>query len=89
MRRLVWNILFTRRSLFFPQTELQAKHNPLALWHGGMGVLLTQGFGHYQKLASMTVASKFILELPIPAASFERGGSTPTIFFVRLCPSSR
>ncbi|CAK9021668.1 Mediator of DNA damage checkpoint protein 1 [Durusdinium trenchii] len=26
----------------------KARQNPLALWHGGMGVLFTQGFGHYQ-----------------------------------------
>lgn len=28
----------------------QAKQNPFALWHGGIGVLFTQGFGHYQRL---------------------------------------
>lgn len=28
----------------------EARQNPLALWHGGMGVLFTQGFGHYQSL---------------------------------------
>ena len=26
----------------------KARQNPFALWHGGFGVLLTQGFGHYQ-----------------------------------------
>ena len=30
--------------------NFQAKQNPVALWHGGFGVLLTQGFGHYQLL---------------------------------------
>jgi len=26
----------------------KASQNPLALWYGGLGVLFTQGFGHYQ-----------------------------------------
>lgn len=30
--------------------KFQARQNPFALWHGGFGVLLTQGFGHYQLL---------------------------------------
>lgn len=66
----------------------KARQNPFALWHGGIGVLFTQGFGHYQWFYTNNLLREIVPEFEISYGKHLRHafiGFTSSVVADTLC----